>query len=197
MPRSTSRRCLLALPAFAALLVAACGGSNSGAAIGGNLSGLGAGDTVVLQDNASDNLSLGANGTFAFATRLASSTPYTVTVLTQPVGQFCSVANGAGTTDSDADAVNTVSVTCVSTATVGGTVTGLATGTAVTLSNNDVLLPVAVNGQFAFPGLLEVGAPYDVTVATQPAGETCTVVNGVGSIVAGVAVNVTVACSGA
>ena len=39
--------------------------------VGGTLTGLPAGDTVTLQDNGGDNLTLTTNGTFTFATALA------------------------------------------------------------------------------------------------------------------------------
>jgi exo-beta-1,3-glucanase (GH17 family) len=76
--------------------------------------------------------------------------------------------------------------------TVGGTVTGLA-GT-VTLQNsggND--LTVAANGPFTFTTLLAPGAAYAVSVQAQPAGQTCTVMNGSG-IASGNVTSVTVEC---
>ena len=79
--------------------------------------------------------------------------------------------------------------------TLGGTVSGLAAGTSVTLSDGSVLLPVAINGSFAFPGLLAVGTAYQMTIATQPAGGTCTILNGSGTVAAGSPVNVQVTCS--
>ena len=63
--------------------------------IGGTVSGLSG--TVVLEDNGGDDLSISANGTFTFATLLAQSAPYNVTVSTDPSGQTCTVTNGSGT----------------------------------------------------------------------------------------------------
>ena len=63
--------------------------------VGGTVSGLSG--TVVLQDNGGDNLSVTANGPFTFATPLASGTAYSVSVLTNPSGQTCTVSNGSGT----------------------------------------------------------------------------------------------------
>jgi uncharacterized delta-60 repeat protein len=77
-------------------------------AVGGTVTGLSG--TVVLQNNGADDLSLTANGPFVFATMLADGSAYDVTVLTQPAGQFCSMANGSGTIDG-AD-VGDVEVTC-------------------------------------------------------------------------------------
>ena len=48
--------------------------------VGGTLTGLPAGDTVTLQDNGSDDLTLSNNGTFTFPTALPSGQSYSVTV---------------------------------------------------------------------------------------------------------------------
>jgi hypothetical protein len=48
--------------------------------VGGTLTGLPAGDTVTLQDNGSDNLTLSANGPFTFPTALPGGHAYSVTV---------------------------------------------------------------------------------------------------------------------
>ncbi len=79
--------------------------------IGGTVSGL-AGTGLVLQNNGGDNLAFTVSGAFSFATKLAANTNYAVTVLTQPSGSTCSVANGTGTV-ANADITN-VAVTCVS-----------------------------------------------------------------------------------
>jgi BspA type Leucine rich repeat region (6 copies) len=47
--------------------------------VGGTLTGLPAGDTVTLQDNGSDNLTLSNNGTFTFPTALPDGQSYSVT----------------------------------------------------------------------------------------------------------------------
>ena len=51
-----------------------------GYTVGGTLTGLPAGDTVTLQDNGSDNLTLSTNGTFTFPTALPNGQAYSVTV---------------------------------------------------------------------------------------------------------------------
>jgi BspA type Leucine rich repeat region (6 copies) len=48
--------------------------------VSGTLTGLPAGDTVTLQDNGSDNLTLSNNGTFTFPTALPNGQAYSVTV---------------------------------------------------------------------------------------------------------------------
>jgi hypothetical protein len=192
----TNRRTLQAgLCCAAAAALAACGGGSNDASIGGTVSGLNAGQSVVLQDNNSDSLTITASGSFRFATALPSGSIYSVSVLTQPAGQICEVANGAGDVDAGGNAVSGVAVACVNTSSLGGTVSGLAAGTAVTLSNGSVLLPVAANGGFAFPGVLVAGTAFQVTVATPPLGQSCTVLNGVGTVTSSSQNLITVTCA--
>ena len=81
--------------------------------VGGAVSGL-SGSGLVLQNNGRDDLGVAANGGFSFATALAGGTAYAVTVKTQPGGQSCTVANGAGTVGSAH--VTTVDVRCATAA---------------------------------------------------------------------------------
>jgi hypothetical protein len=64
--------------------------------VGGTLTGLPAGDTVTLQDNGSDNLTLSTNGTFTFATALPNGHAYSVTV-SGTRGTPATLTNGSGT----------------------------------------------------------------------------------------------------
>lgn len=82
-------------------------------------------------------------------------------------------------------------------ATIGGTVTGLSGGTTVGLLDNGTdALSVTADGSFTFSTEIEAADTYDVTVSTQPVGETCTVTNGSGTVSqnSGDVTNVTVAC---
>ncbi len=142
--------------------------------IGGDVSGLTG--TVVLQNNAGDNLSVSSDGAFTFATPIDDATTYAVTVFTQPTNQTCAVTSGSGTV-SGANVTNVV-VTCTTntatTFTVGGTITGLV-GT-VTLQNNggdDITL--SADGAYTFPTALADGAAYSVSalLASQPVGYHC------------------------
>jgi hypothetical protein len=97
--------------------------------VGGNVTGLATGQSLVLQDNGGDNLTVSATGPFTFATPLADGAAYAVTVSTQPSGATCSVANGSGNIAS-ANVTN-VAVTCASTATTSSTAfSALAVGAA-------------------------------------------------------------------
>ena len=145
--------------------------------VGGTVSGLSG--TVVLQDNGGDNLSVGANGTFTFATALVSGAAYSVTVKTNPAGQTCTVSSGSGTVGS-ANVTN-VAVSCANAAsyTVGGTVSGLS-GTVVLQDNSADDLSLSASGTFTFATALPGGAAYSVTVKTNPSGQSCTVSERVG-----------------
>ena len=78
--------------------------------------------------------------------------------------------------------------------TIGGSVSGLS-GAGLVLRNNATdSLAVPTAGNFSFATRIAAGSTYAVTVATQPAGQTCTVANAVGTASANVS-NVTVACT--
>ena len=66
--------------------------------VGGTVTGLLAGQTVVLQDNGGSTLTVqGGATTFTFATTVPGGAPYSVTVLHQPAGELCTVGMGSGT----------------------------------------------------------------------------------------------------
>jgi len=64
--------------------------------------------------------------------------------------------------------------------TVSGTVSGFTGGTLALWNNGGDRLPIAADGSFTFPLSIANGSRYAVVVATQPAGQTCTVANGIG-----------------
>ncbi|AOW12377.1 hypothetical protein LPB72_07995 [Hydrogenophaga crassostreae] len=160
--------------------------------VGGSVSGLAVGQSLVLQNNGSGDLSRSSNGAFTFAANVAHGAGYLVTVRTQPAGQSCSVSNGSGTASA---AVSGVQVVCATGQyALGGTVSGLAAGQTLVLQNNGGSdLSRSANGGFTFAGNLAHGSVYAVTVKTQPAGQSCIVINGSGTATASVG-NVSVNC---
>lgn len=80
--------------------------------VGGVLSGLASGSSVVLQLNGANDLTLAANGSFQFPQTLSYQDSYIVTVSSQPgsPAQTCSLSNANGTLP-DAD-VTSVLVSC-------------------------------------------------------------------------------------
>ena len=167
-------------------------------AVGGTVSGLAAGNDVVLQNNAGDDLLVAADGSFTFSTEVADTFGYDVTVLTQPSdpNQTCSVTNGSGTI-AGADVTN-VEVDCVTnTYTVGGTLSGLLPSSSVTLQNNsgdDLVL--SANGSFTFATALDDTDSYVVSVLTQPTmpEQVCELTNETGSVSGADVTDVMVSC---
>jgi len=92
--------------------------TTAGFLVGGTIIGL-TGSGLVLQDNGGDNLSVTANGSFHFATPVASGAGYAVTVLTQPSNpaETCGVGAGSGTVGSE----NVASVEVICTPNSAGT----------------------------------------------------------------------------
>lgn len=147
--------------------------------IGGSLSGLEAGRSIRLQNNARDDLLLTANGAFVFSAPIGMGEEYVVSIRTQPAGQTCTISNGSGVAMAN---VTDVTVSCVTDAyTIGGTLSGLGLNGSVTLQNNggdDLVLDA--NGSFVFSTLLGFGQFYDVSISAQPEGQTCEVIGGSG-----------------
>ena|SRR5258708_2983352 len=195
------RRPYLAAAAIA-LTLSSCGGGSDCLdegtcyTVGGSLSGLLANSSVTLQDNGSDNLTLSNNGGFSFNNTVDSSRNFSVTVLTQPVGQSCTIYHQDGSGYGPADA--NVNVVCTPHShTLGGILNGLAPGTTITLQNNGAdSLALAANGSFNFPTKVRYGDVYSVTVLAQPIPptRTCVVTNGTGTVPDSDISNVSVTC---
>lgn len=163
--------------------------------LGGTVTGL-AGSGLVLQNNGGGDLAIAAGSTaFTFPGTIASGSAYLVTVKTQPSSpsQTCTVANGSGT----ATANVLVAITCATNAfTIGGTVTGLTgTGLSLLLNGGTPLAVAAGAASFVFPGTVAPGTAYTVAVGAHPAGQTCTVAGGAGTVGTGNVTNVAVACT--
>jgi 6-phosphogluconolactonase (cycloisomerase 2 family) len=154
------------------------------------------GSGLTLRDNGADFLLISTNGTWPFATPVASGSPYAVTVAQQPTGQTCSVTGSASGTVGNGPV--TVTMTCsggASTFTIGGTVSGLS-GSGLQLTNNGGnTLSISASGSFVFTTPIASGAAYAVAVLTQPSAQTCSVTNGSGTVGSANVTNVTVTCA--
>jgi hypothetical protein len=162
--------------------------------VGGTIANL-TGAGLVLQNNSGNNLTVPAAATtFTFAAPVASGAGYSVTVLTQPAGQVCTVASGTGTVA--AANVTNVAITCAaSTFTVGGSITGL-TGTGLVLRTGTTDLTVPANATtYMFPAQA-IGSAYGITVQTQPGSppQLCTVANATGTVGTANVTNAAVTC---
>lgn len=157
--------------------------------VGGTVAGLAG--TLGLQLNGAETLSLNADGAFAFTTTIADGGSYTVAVTAQPAGQVCSITNNTGIAAAN---ITNIAVSCVSQYGISGTLSGLESGSiGVTLNAGAETLTLSANGAFNFAAVLDSGASYAVTIASAPAGHTCQVVNGSGTV-AGAISNIQVNC---
>ena len=119
----------LSIAVIALIAVNACGGGGSTPppvqtvtySIGGTVSGLEAGQSVVLQDNGGNDLTVSANVAFVFPTKVMIGGHYSVSVAGFPAGKTCTVTGGSGTASAN---VSSVAVVCFGT-TISGSVTGL------------------------------------------------------------------------
>jgi hypothetical protein len=195
-------RMLLALLGLS-LLVTGCGGggSSSGSGgggegtstytVGGTITGLTASGLVLANGAQTVSPASGATA-FTFSTQVSSGTSYDVTVQTQPTGETCTVASGSGAVGSQNVSV---AVTCTPnpTYTIGGTIAGLNTSGLVLATGTQTTAPASGATTFSFSTKEPSGTAYNITVQTQPTGETCSVASGSG-IVQSQNVSVAVTC---
>jgi hypothetical protein len=145
---------------------------------------------VAQKLNAVDGLPLWGDGQVAYE---GCFSPYNA-------GTAPMVSDGQGgavvvweTCDNDIYAHRVLGIDAV-TYSVGGSVSNLA-GSGLVLQNNGADdLAIAANGPFSFATELLSGSSYSVRVATQPAGQTCTVTNGNGTISNADVTNIGVSC---
>jgi len=163
--------------------------------ISGTIAGLDAAG-LILQNNGEEALTVAADATSFQFGPVAAGGSYAVTVSAQPAGLTCTVSNGSGTVVSAA--VSNVSVSCSPTTyPIAGTITGLGGATGLVLQNNggDDLTVAASSSSFQFATPVAAGSSYNVTVATQPAGLTCTVSHGTSSQVGAPVTDISIVCN--
>jgi 6-phosphogluconolactonase (cycloisomerase 2 family) len=166
-------------------------------AIRGTVNGL-SGSGLKLRNNGGDELSVSADGAFAFAGPIKSGSVYAVTVATQPTNpsQACIVTNGSGHVP-NGDVTN-VAVTCSDIYPVGGTLSGLSgSGLKLRLNGSVDLAVASGSGTFVFPTQLASGAAYSVAIAAQPSSptQTCAIGNASGVMAIPGVTNIAVTCT--
>jgi hypothetical protein len=207
---SILKKSILALCALTlAAGLSACGGGSSSYTIGGTVYGLEYGPLILTTNGMEVAVqpAKDSNGrlvtTYAFPNQLDYGTPYNVVlkqtgtdasgaaIIQYPPHQVCGVTQNSRTSDT-AGRLATIdaSYTCqLASHTIGGTVNGLA-GDGLVLTNGStsgtVTLAKDANGvyptSFTFAAQVTYNQTYGVTVLTQPAGQTCTVANGAGTM---------------
>jgi hypothetical protein len=177
------------------LALVACGGGSSGPplTLSGTVSGLTTSGLALTTLGVNLIIDAGAK-TFTFGPILTDGVVYDVTVPDQPSGQLCTVTNGTGTATTAN--ISNVVVTCSNkTFNVGGTISGLTASGLVLANGSDTLSVPAGASSFTMPTAVAYGSDYKVTVTKQPAGLTCDVADGSGTIAADAVTNIAVTCT--
>jgi hypothetical protein len=197
---SILKKSILALCALTiAAGLSACGGGTSSYTIAGTVTGLQYEGLVLQNNNANDlrvnPLGLDDNNSvknvpYSFPGEVDYGEPYSVTVKNHPQHQKCELAGGTADTAGRLTSINAVISCALVSNSIGGTITGLAadglvltngsTGGTVTVSKDaNGVYPTT----FTFSIPVTYGQTYGVTVLPpQPAGQTCTVTNGAGTM---------------
>ncbi len=166
--------------------------------VGGNISGLAAGESAVLLNNGGDALTVGVNSGFTFRAVLNEGDNYNVTVQNSPAGKLCAVTNGAG--NSIAFDITQVSVACAPLYTISGAVKGL-NGTLVIQNNGGDNLTVtadtnvAFTTPFVFSQRIVQGSNYNVAIFSLADNQSCTINNGSAANISSDVSNITIECS--
>ncbi len=167
--------------------------------VGGTISGY-TGTGLVLESGPESVTVPKSATTYVVSKQLPAGTAYDIKVKTQPSDptQTCTVTNGKGTVTAN---VNNINVNCVTnTYDVTATVVGLK-GAGLVLQNNaadDLSVNVVDAGASTtatFATKVASGANYAVTIKTQPSMQTCMLMGGTGTVVAGPITTVTVTCN--
>lgn len=180
-----------------AVALSACGGSDGQLLLGGTISGLTKTGLVLTNNGGSDYAvpvpaNPGAVSEFYFPNLISTDDRYSVAVKALPSNvKDCKIENASGRA---AFHVYTVFITCeLKTHALGGNVGNLK-GDLVLVNGADRVTLQAGATSFNFKEIAE-DAAYTIAVLTQPAGQTCTVGNGSGTMGTADVNNVAVTCT--
>jgi hypothetical protein len=185
------------LAAACALALTACGGGEATYPVNVTVSGViypGLVLTTNGQDLAVDPASSGK--TIAFPNALKYGDVYAITIKAQPAHETCSPYSGTNDSAGHLAQISAYFTCGLNAYSLGGKIVGM-TGTGLVLTNGSTggtFTPVAGATEFTLPSVA-YGSTYGVTVLTQPAGQTCSVQNGVGTLLKDEAItNLIVTC---
>jgi hypothetical protein len=193
----------LALLFASSVSLAGCGGGNSQdgpaaslpqVAIGGTVTGLPTGATLILT-NGSEDIAIHSSGGYLFAKKVPAGADYNASIFGSSAGLACRLSNGAGKVNASAGTISNINVACelgmvaLIPFYVAVTVSGLSTGNSLTLTNNGTdTLTATDNGFFIIHnGYAKEGVysgragGYNVAVQTSPKGQICSVSNASGA----------------
>ena len=182
-----------------AVLLTACGGGDGQLLLGGQISGVTKPGMVLTNNNGSDyEIPVPSNGTgvttFFFPTRISSDDKYDVQIKSTPTNvdeKTCQLFNNKGRAGFD---VTTIQISCLfKTQALTGTVSNLKSDLVVVIGSDRVPVPAGAT-TFAMARVAQ-DAPYGVSILANPAGQSCTIANGVGIMGPADVNNVTITCA--
>ena len=180
-----------------AVVLTACGGDDGQLLLGGQISGVTKPGMVLTNNGGSDyEIPVPSNGTgvttFFFPTRISSDDKYDVRVKSTPTNiEKCELFQNTGRAGFD---VTTIQIACTfKTQALTGTVSNLKND--LVLVNGSDRVPVPAGATTFTMARVAQDAPYGVSILANPAGQSCTIANGVGTMGAADVNNVTVTCA--
>lgn len=124
-----------------------------------------------------------------------TTTAVTTTASTTPTTTSATTSTATPVAPTSSPSTTTTAVAVTTTYSLTPTVTGLGVGKTLVLQNGADTLGFASNTSSSFATKLVTGASYAITVKTDPAGQSCTVTNGSGTVATANVTNVAVSCS--
>jgi hypothetical protein len=180
-----------------AVLLTACGGDDGQLLLGGQIAGVTKPGMVLTNNGSSDyEIPVPSNGTgvttFFFPTRISSDDKYDVRVKSTPTNiEKCELFQNTGRAGFD---VTTIQIACTfKTQALTGTVSNLKND--LVLVNGSDRVPVPAGATTFSMARVAQDAPYGVSILANPAGQSCTIANGVGTMGAADVNNVTITCA--
>jgi hypothetical protein len=175
-----------------ALTLAACGGDGDGnLSLGGQAYGVTATGLVLTNNGAHDLIIAPGTSYFEFPDRIGSDTNFDVQIKSPPSNATCQLTNNKGKTG--AYSITSIQLVCTLIPhNLSGKVSGLKNPGLVIINGSDRLAIAPNATTFTMTlrneknevtgGQVGQSLPYGITIFTQPAGQTCSVANGIGTM---------------
>jgi len=182
-----------------AALLSACGGDDGQLLLGGQISGVTKPGMILTNNGGSDyEIPVPANGTgvttFYFPNLISSDDKYNVQVKSVPsniVPDSCQLVNNSGRAGFN---VTTIQIACeYQTQALTGTISGLKNELVLINGSDRQTIPAGAT-TFAMARVAQ-DAPYGISILANPAGQSCTIANGIGTMGAADVNNVVVTCA--
>lgn len=180
-----------------AALLSACGGDDGQLLLGGQISGVTKPGMILTNNGGSDyEIPVPANGTgvtqFYFPNLISSDDKYDVRVKSMPSNvEKCELFQNSGRAGFN---VTTIQIACTfKTQALTGTISGLKNELVLINGSDRQTIPAGAT-TFAMARVAQ-DARYGISILANPAGQSCTIANGIGTMGAADVNNVVVTCA--